>query len=43
MKTMEILAFIVLPLGIAIFGWAAVLVRERRMRKTIPEPAKGTK
>jgi hypothetical protein len=33
MTELEILAFIVLPLGTAIFGWFAVLARERRMRR----------
>jgi hypothetical protein len=33
MTELEILAFVALPLGIAIFGWFAVLVRERRMRR----------
>jgi len=43
MTELEILAFIVLPLGVAIFGWAAVLVRERRHRRASPAPAKETK
>ena len=32
MTTLEILAFIVLPLSIAAFGWTAVLIREYRRK-----------
>jgi len=38
MTELEILTLVVLPLGIALFGWLAVLVHERRSRK--PDPAK---
>jgi hypothetical protein len=34
MTELETLTFFALPLGIALFGWIAVLVRERRTRKS---------
>jgi hypothetical protein len=41
MTELEIWAFVALPLGIALFGWVAVLGRERRTRKSISEAVKG--
>jgi hypothetical protein len=42
MTELEILAFIVLPLGIAMIAWAAVLIRERRARNRMsPASARG--
>ena len=38
MTNMEILGFVVMPLGIALFGWAVVLLRERRARRAVIEP-----
>jgi hypothetical protein len=35
MTALEIVAFIALPLSIAMFGWLAVLIREHRRRQVV--------
>ena len=42
MTQLEIVAFVVLPLSIAVFGWMAVLIREYR-RKHVVQSAKAQK